>query len=102
MAEPERDHGGVDAGVEESHGGGVPQRVRGDLFADERRAGDRGSGRGVSDASLDRISAQSAPGDGGEQRGVDLPPCSSAQARTMVTVAATSGVQRSLRPLPRQ
>jgi hypothetical protein len=28
VTEPERDHGGVDAGVQETHGGGVAQHVR--------------------------------------------------------------------------
>ncbi len=31
VAEPERDDGGVDAGVQQPHGGGVAQRVRRDV-----------------------------------------------------------------------
>ena len=38
VAEPERDDAGVDAGVQEPHRGGVPQDVRGDRLAVQRRA----------------------------------------------------------------
>ena len=38
MSEPESDHGGVDAGVEEAHGAGVSQGVRGNGFGGQRRA----------------------------------------------------------------
>ena len=31
VSEPQRDDGGVDPGVQQSHGGGVAQRVRGDV-----------------------------------------------------------------------
>ena len=38
VAEPERDDGGVDAGVQERHRGGVPQHVRRDRLVVQRRA----------------------------------------------------------------
>jgi hypothetical protein len=33
VSEPESDHAGVDAGMQEPHRGGVPQDVRGDRLA---------------------------------------------------------------------
>jgi hypothetical protein len=38
MPQPERDHGGVDAGVEQPHCTGVPERVRRELLAFQGRA----------------------------------------------------------------
>ena len=36
VPEPERDDGDVGAGVEEAHGGGVPEGVHGDVLAAQR------------------------------------------------------------------
>jgi len=38
MAEPEGDHGGVDAGLQERHGAAVAQDVGVDPLAEQRRA----------------------------------------------------------------
>ena len=46
VAEPERDDGGVDSGVQQPHGCGVAQDLRGDPFLGEGRAGQCG-GRSV-------------------------------------------------------
>ena len=42
VAEPQSDDGDVDSGVQQAHGGGVPQGVRGDVLAGQRRAGSGG------------------------------------------------------------
>ena len=38
MTEPHRNDGAVDAAMQQGHGGGVPQPMRGDVFVDQRRA----------------------------------------------------------------
>ena len=68
MAEPERDHGDVIAGEQETHRGGVAQRVHGDPLSLERGAVAVGDGDVVGEAPFDRIAAEAAAVDGGEQR----------------------------------
>ena len=67
MAEPERDDGDVDAGVQESHGRGVAQGVHGDVLAAQRRAGDAGGREVVGEAVLDGVVAEPSAGAGREQ-----------------------------------
>ena len=68
VAEPERDHGDVDAGVQQPHGGGVPQDVRRDVLVVQGRAGLGGGGGvfGERRSTASRLSASA--GAGGEQR----------------------------------
>jgi hypothetical protein len=67
VAEPEGDDGHFDAGVQESHGGGVAQDVRADLLAGQGRAlcGCRGGVKGQ--AALDGVAAEAAARACGEQ-----------------------------------
>ena len=67
---PERDHGGVDAGVEQRHRAAVPQDVGVESFPSEARAA-VGGGVGV-DPQRDRVAAEAAPLPGGEQGLVGL------------------------------
>ena len=66
VAKPERDHGDVVSGEEEAHGGGVAQRVRGDVFASDRGAGACGDGEVTGEASFDRVAAEVFAGGGRE------------------------------------
>src|SRR2546421_9891419 len=73
MPHPERDDGGVDAGAQERHGRGMPQRVRGDVLAGDSRAGS-GRGPGVDgDEPGDRVTAEPGAAARGEQRIFGLP-----------------------------
>jgi hypothetical protein len=68
VAEPEGDHGGVDAGVQQGHGAAVAQDVRMDALAQQRRAVLPG-GLGVgADAQRDGVAAEPPSGAGWEQR----------------------------------
>jgi len=68
VPEPERDHGRVDAGVEESHRGGVSQDVWCDRLGPERRACRGGVRRVFREPVLDGVCAERPAGGGGEQR----------------------------------
>ena len=54
--------------LQERHGGGVPQRVRGDVLVLDGRAGVRGGGGVLRDEALDGVAGEPAAGLGGEQR----------------------------------
>jgi len=68
VSEPERDDGDVGAGVEEAHGGGVPEGVHGDVFAVQRSAADAGGVEVAGEAVFDGVVAELCPGAGREQR----------------------------------
>jgi len=68
VAEPERDDGGVDAGVQEAHRGGVAQHVRGELFLVQGRAGaDRGCVV-FGQSAFDGVAAEAGAAAGWKQR----------------------------------
>jgi hypothetical protein len=68
VAEPQGDDGGVDAGVQQPHGGGMAQHVRGELLAGEGRAGRRGGGGVDGQALLDGVGAEWGAAAGRKQR----------------------------------
>ena len=68
MAEPQRDHRDVVAGLQQVHGTGVPERVGCDVLGPQRRAGSGGFSDMDADAPLDRVAAERPAGAGGEQR----------------------------------
>jgi hypothetical protein len=70
VSEPEGDHAAVDAGVEESHGGGVPQDVRGDRFVVQGAATVGGLSCVVVESVFDGVAAEFVAAAGGEQWGV--------------------------------
>jgi len=74
VSEPEGDHGGVDAGVEELHRGGVAECVERDLLGDEARASLR-CGAGVfGEAVFDEsVAAELFAAGGREEWGFGLP-----------------------------
>jgi hypothetical protein len=100
VAEPERDHRGVDAGAQQAHGRGMPQHMHGHPLAREGRA----SGGRILDVSgqpaLDRIAAEGASGPCREQRVRGQTGALGSQARRTATVPEVSGVIRCFRPLP--
>jgi len=65
VSEPQRDHGGVDAGVQEPHRGGVAQDVWRDRLGGQRRAALGGM---LCDPAGERFAAQRRAGAGREQR----------------------------------
>ena len=69
MPEPERDDCGVDAGVQESHRGGVAQPVHGDAFVAERWAGVGGDGDVSGQPALEPVAGQRTAVTGGERLG---------------------------------
>ena len=73
MPEPEGDHGDVDPGEQEPHGGGMPEGVDGDVLGRQGRAA---GGRPLvvkPDAPFDGVAGQPLPGGTGEQRVAGLP-----------------------------
>ena len=70
VSEPQRDDGCVDAGVQQSHGGGVAQRVRGDVLVSERGTGGRGGGYVCREPLSERVSAERSAGPRRKHRGV--------------------------------
>jgi hypothetical protein len=102
MPEPEGDHGDVDPGEQEPHGGGMPEGVDGDVLGRQGRAA---GGRplvvkldGRSTASRDSRCPE-GPGNSGSP---GCPPRSASQAFMIRTVAGSSGVSRSFRPLSKR
>jgi hypothetical protein len=72
MAEPEGDHGGVDASLQQGHGAGVAHHVWMDLLAFQRWAS-LGGVRGVgADPERDGIAAEPSSGPGREQRILEM------------------------------
>jgi hypothetical protein len=67
VAKPEGDHGGVDAGVQQFHGGCVPQDVRGEFLVRQGRAVLCGESFVDGDAPGDGVIAEASSGAGGEQ-----------------------------------
>ena len=102
VAEPQRDDGGVDPGVQQSHGGGVPQGVGCDVLVHEGRARRCRSSSVNGHALSDGVEAERSTPVGWEQRILPSPIVSVIQSRSTVAVAAVSGVMRCLRPFPRQ
>ena len=70
VSEPQRDDRGVDAGVQQSHGSGVAQRVRGDVLLSERGTGGRGGGHVRREPLCERVSAERTAGSRWKDRGV--------------------------------
>jgi hypothetical protein len=68
VAEPQRDDGGVDPGVQQSHGGGVPQEVGCDVLVREGGARRCRSGNVNGHALSDGVEAERATPVGWEQR----------------------------------
>ena len=60
VAEPEGDDAAVDAALEEGHGGGVPERVWGDVFVLEGGASGVGCGGVLGDEAFDGVAAEVA------------------------------------------
>ena len=67
VAEPEGDNRSVDAGFQECHGGGVPERVRGDVLVLDRRAVRFGGGCLLADEPFDGVAGEPASCLGREQ-----------------------------------
>ena len=68
VTEPQRDDGGVDPGVQQPHGGGVPQDVGCDVLVHEGRAGRCRSGSVNGHALSDGVEAERSTPVGWEQR----------------------------------
>ena len=68
VAEPEGDHGGVDAGVEESHGGGVAEDVQRHLLVVQARCVPGGVAEVFGEPTLERVAAESSALPGREER----------------------------------
>jgi hypothetical protein len=58
VAQPQRDHRSIDAGLQQLHGCGVPQDVRNDAFLLQRGTSLPGDGRVLVEQVLDAIRAQ--------------------------------------------
>ena len=101
VAEPESDHGGVDAGVEEAHRGGVAQDVWGDVLVVQGRAGVAAAVACGGESARDRVAGERVRrgwwGTADRRAGRRV---RRASARRAVAVGLVSGVIRSLRPLP--
>ena len=102
VAEPEGDDGGVDAGLEQPHRGGVAQHVGVTRLSCSGRAARGGGGDVFGEAVLDGVAAEWSAVPGGEQRVAGLAGRSVSHGRSTATVAVVSGVMRFLRPLPWQ
>lgn len=70
VSEPQRDDGGVDPGVQQSHGGGMAQRVRGDVLLLKRGTGGRGGGYVCREPLGERVSTERTAGPRGKDWGV--------------------------------
>ncbi|HLI33082.1 MAG TPA: hypothetical protein VKU89_10150 [Solirubrobacteraceae bacterium] len=68
VAEPQRDHGSLDAGVQELHRGGVSERVQRHVLGLEGRAAIAGSGEMLGETALQPVAAQPPAAAVGEQR----------------------------------
>ena len=68
VSEPQRDHRGADAGVQEPHRGGVAQDVRGDRLSGQRRAALGGVGSVLCDPAGERLAGERRARAGREQR----------------------------------
>jgi hypothetical protein len=73
MAEPKRDHGRVDARLEEPHRGGVAQHMQRYPLLRERRTAGQVSCDVFGEAVLERVAAEPGAAAGGEQRAVWVP-----------------------------
>lgn len=102
VAAPERDHCGVDAGLQQSHRGGVTQGVGSDPFAAQGRAGCSGRGDVLGEAVFDGVAAETSAVTAGEERIGGLALISLSLIRSVRTVLVAKGVVRCLRPLPVQ
>jgi hypothetical protein len=60
VCEPQRDHGGVDVGVQQAHRGGVAQDVRRDRLGCQGRAALGGVGGVFGDAARQRFAGHGA------------------------------------------
>ncbi len=67
MAEPERDDGGVDSGLEQAHRGGVAQHVSGDSLGVQLRAMLCSGGGVLGESVFERVAAEDRAGAGREQ-----------------------------------
>ena len=95
VAEPERDHGGVDAGVEELHGRSVSEHVGCDGF--------EAGGVGVLlDEPFDGVAAHADTGAGGEEGVVGVAAALIEPGLEHGDGLLVQGVFRCFRPLPRQ
>ena len=102
VSKPQSDDGGVDAGMEQSHGGGVAKHVRCDVFARQGRAR-RGGGGAWTATRWARASRLSGPPRLVTNSGLSgPPPVSFVHMRRTPLVPAVNGVMRCFRPLPRQ
>jgi len=68
MAEPKRNDGSINAGLEQVHGRGMAQYVRGDVLAREARTGPRGGLGMLVHESLDGITTEPGAALAGEDR----------------------------------
>lgn len=68
VSESQRDHGGVDAGLQEPHRGGVAQDVRRDRLGGQGRAAFGGVGGVLCDPAGERFAGQRLAGAGRKQR----------------------------------
>jgi hypothetical protein len=93
------DHGGVDPAAQEVHRAGVPEAVRAELPALQRRAScGRGPRRG-GDPPLDRVAAQAPAGAGREDGSPGRPRRSISHRRRAPPNGAVNGTALCLRPL---
>src|SRR5205814_9904600 len=70
VAEPEGNDRGVDSGVQQRHGGGMPKRVRGDVLRLDRWAAVLCCGCVFGDEPFDGVAREWASSLGGKQRAV--------------------------------
>ena len=91
VAEPERDHRGVDAGAQQAHGRGMPQHMHGHPLARQGPASDLCVCVVLGQPALNRIAAERASGPGWKQR-------VRRQTRRTATTPEVSGVILCFRP----
>jgi hypothetical protein len=103
VTEPEGDDRGIDAGVQELHGGRVSEDVGGNLLGPQRRAGlgRQGHVRGRC-STASRLSARPRRVGKSASAGRPARSRSASQIRNVATMLAIKGVIRSFRPLPWQ
>ena len=100
VSKPERDHRGVDAGVQQSHCRGMPQDMHGHRFLHQRRTDAAGHLHVFGEPMFESVATERFAGARHEER--SRLARSASQTRRVVTRLDVSGVIRCFRPVPWQ